>query len=315
MNTNGRALVLVCLALLACGGSATDSDPVGVVAEPEQRFEYSSYGEVADLFDSLNYTPTSWAEGHREVPRVFLSTIPERWRAKTSKEVTVADKKRVFFRIMAPLVLRSNELIAEERSWLESRRSGIEAGSLDGAELEQALAIAKRYGVIEDGKGLADVDMGELLRRVDVVPLSLALAQSAEESGWGTSRFAAEGNALFGQWTFDGTGIAPEQKREGLGNYGIKAFDSPMESVRAYIHNLNTHRAYAELRQARAVARAEGKKLSGWELAGSLTKYSERGPAYVESLRALMKVNGLREADDAYLAKGPSILLVPMFDE
>jgi uncharacterized FlgJ-related protein len=317
MRETALALIIL-VTLTACSkidSPGESSAAVGKSAPAEERFEYTEWGEVADLFDSLNYTPASWAEGNREVPRVFLSTVPERWRAKTSLEITVQDKKRVFFRMVAPLVLYSNELVADERAWLEARRSKIEDGSIDGAERDQAVAIALRYGTIQEGQGLDAIDVNELMKRVDVVPLSLALAQAAEESGWGTSRFANEGNALFGQWTFDGTGIKPEQQRAGMGNYGIKAFESPLESVRAYVHNLNTNRAYADLRNARAAVRAAGGELSGYELAGSLTKYSERGSAYVESLRGLMTTNRLREADQAYLAKGSSILLVPAWEE
>jgi uncharacterized FlgJ-related protein len=147
---------------------------------------------------------------------------------------------------------------------------------------------------------------------VDTVPPSLVLAQTTEESGWGTSRFAVEGNALFGMWTWDGAGITPLQQRSGLGNYKIAAYETPLQSVIAYMHNLNTHQSYAELRARRAKLRSAGKKVTGWELAGTLTNYSERRQAYVDSLRSLMKVNMLEPTDDAYLGDGPTILLIPV---
>jgi len=136
---------------------------------------------------------------------------------------------------------------------------------------------------------------------VDLVPVSLVLAQGAEESGWGTSRFASEGNALFGRWTWSGKGIKPKEQREELGDYRIAAFDKPLASVEAYLLNINSNQAYAPLRAGRAEARRSGQALSGWELAKTLTSYSERGPDYVGSLHAIMRVNKLQPVDEAYL--------------
>jgi len=181
---------------------------------------------------------------------------------------------------------------------------------------DQALfrEIAAEYKVIDDGEvDLTDrVLQDKLLRRVDTLPPSLVLAQAAEESGWGTSRFAAEGNALFGMWTWSGEGVTPLQQRSGLGNYKIAAYETPLHSVIAYMHNLNTHQAYKELRVRRAELRKAGAKVTGWDLAKTLTKYSERGQAYVDSLHSLMNVNKLQPTDDTYLSDGPTILLIPV---
>lgn len=166
----------------------------------------------------------------------------------------------------------------------------------------------------EEGAGLSPAAYDELLARLDIVPVSLALAQAAEESGWGTSRFAAEGNALFGQWAWGENAIRPQNQREGLGDYGIAAFETPLESVRAYMHNLNTHPAYAELRARRAEMRRDDETLSGWELANTLTRYSERGQDYVDTLHTIMRVNRLADTDSAYLGDGPTIFLVPVGD-
>jgi len=150
---------------------------------------------------------------------------------------------------------------------------------------------------------------------VDGVPVSLVLSQAAEESGWGTSRFAAEGNALFGQWAWGDKAIKPKQQRKGKGNYGIAAFDTTLDSVRAYMQNLNTHRAYGELRGKRAELREQGEPVTGRILAGTLTSYSERGAAYVETLHTIMNANRLDPADDAYLDDGPVYLMVPVGDD
>ncbi len=227
------------------------------------------------------------------MPRLYLTHIPERYRLKTSKEVSVATKKRLFFRLLGPFVLRANELILGDRRRLEilAKES---ATSEAGEAWIQALPARYKMGEMPNDAAIGDL-IEALLMRVDIVPPSLALAQAAEESGWGTSRFADLGNALFGQWTWGGKGIVPREQRSGKGDYKIAAFESPQESVSAYMLNLNTHRAYEALRRARAKLR-----------------YSERGQAYVDTLKVIMRVNKLDPADDAFLGSEPPIYLDPV---
>jgi len=283
---------------------------------PEERFEFTSYTEVGELFEELNYTPEAWQAGIREVPRVYLTTIAPRWRDRVSKDVSVLEKKRIFFRAMAPLVLRSNEFILRDRARASDLRERLDGGGDISPEDRQWLTeLAVGYGVFKDGETtLNPAAFDELMVRVDIVPVSLALSQCAEESGWGTSRFAAEGNAMFGQWSWGGKGIKPQQQREGMGDYRIAAFETPLQSVMAYMKNLNTHKAYAGLRARRAELRAKGERIGGFELAKTLDKYSERGAAYVESLHGIMRVNQLDPADDAFLGDGPTIWLIPVGD-
>lgn len=290
----------LCLLIPGCGKPAPQgdtvivSDPAPVPAAPK-TIEFESYTEIDALFAELGYTQERWGEGIKEVPRVYLSNIPERWRSTTSKTVTVQKKKELFFRLLGPLVLRANELLHEERTWLLKQR-GVTASP-------RLQAMYENYRV-EQGQYDA------LFARIDSVPVSLVLAQAAEESGWGTSRFAALGNALFGQWTY-GKGMAPLARREEKGNYSIAAFASLQDSVNAYMRNINSHPAYAEFRQARAKARQASQDLSGYELAKTLTKYSERGEDYIHTLHTIMRVNNLGAADNAFLAEGTPILLVP----
>jgi len=310
------AMVMICLGLTACSGvpaadpaapESTAPEAASAPAAPpteERRFEFESYTELLELFERLQYTPEAWQAGIREVPRVFITDIPERWRAETTKQIDVVLKKRLFFRGLAPLVLRANEMILADRARVQARASEDDAWLLE---------LARRYDVLDgDGDSLEAAEYDELLKRVDIVPVSLALSQGAEESGWGTSRFAAQGNALFGQWTWGDNAIKPEQQREKLGNYGIAAFETPLQSVLAYMHNLNTHRAYAGLRARRASMRSAGEALSGRSLAETLDRYSERGVDYVKSLHAIMRVNQLDATDAAYLAAGKTIWLVPV---
>jgi len=153
--------------------------------------------------------------------------------------------------------------------------------------------------------------LANLLQRVDMVPPSLAAAQMAEESGWGTSRFADLGNAFFGQWSWT-KGIRPLAQRSGKGDYRIAAFDKPVGSVTAYVRNLNTSTAYADFRRERERLRKSGSKISGAGLVHTLINYSERREDYIRTLKAIMRVNLLAGVDDAYLADGEHVVLVPV---
>jgi len=283
--------------------------------EASRKVEVRSYKDMLELFDELNYTPKAWQAGIREVPRVYLPMIGDKWGPTTSKEITIENKKRLFFRGLAPLILRANELIMIDRTRLERIRSSfIQSSSISEDDQGWIEKLAKLYKVeIGEGK-ITAAALNELWTKVDIVPISLALAQAAEESGWGTSRFAAQGNAVYGQWTWGKNAIVPEQQRKELGNYGIASFETLQQSICAYMLNLNTHNAYASLRTKRAELRAKDQKITGHILAGQLTKYSERGEEYVKGLRSLMEYNRLSPADDAYLSDDPPIYLIPVAD-
>ena len=142
--------------------------------------------------------------------------------------------------------------------------------------------------------------MDELLLRVDTIPVSLILAQGAIESAWGTSRFSREGNALFGEWTTKGTGIVP-LKRDSGKNHKIRIFSTPLGAVESYIRNLNTHRAYAQVRNIRQQQHQENIPLNGNSMAVGLDKYSELGEKYVTMVQDIIKSNALNQYDNAYL--------------
>jgi uncharacterized FlgJ-related protein len=292
-----RRLAILPVLLFLAGFQAQADEP--------QIFEFESYKEILQLFEDLGYTEAAWDEGLRDVNRVYLQNMPSRWRSKHSKEVQVKMKKELFLRTIAPLVLRSNELIHADRTRMHAL---IVEGRVDDPWMKE---LALRYRVLESTDGeLDDALVRELAHRVDMIPNSLALAQAIEESGWGTSRFADQGNAMFGQWAWGDKAIKPEQQRSGKGDYGIAAFDSPQESVNGYMLNINTHRAYGPLRDRRADIRTQGGTPSGKDLAPTLINYSERGQHYVESLLSIMGYNKLYEIDEARLV-GPVILLVP----
>lgn len=231
--------------------------------------------------------------GKAEVPRIFLARLPSDLRDVRSP----ATRKAAFIKVVLPLVLRANQDVLQTRKRLvaiqQVRRLGFDAGPQARRFLRR---VAEEYETAPD-------DLVTLLKRVDIVPPSLALAQAAEESGWGTSRFARRGNAVFGQRTFKaGRGMVPLDREEGE-RHEVLAFESLQTSVGAYLWNLNTHPAYREFRSLRAQQRQDGTSLDGRALIGTMLRYSERGEAYVETIRSIMRVNRLRQFDDAQLAE------------
>lgn len=300
--------LLCCLLLLfsACTQSASDN---------WSSVEIHGLDDTVQLLRSLDYTPANWRDGDRSIPRVFLTTIPKRWSTSSSKSITVEEKKLVFLFLQAPAILRANEMVLEHRSEVEAIRQQLISGSSKISEQQLAMLndLAASYNESPFANGeLAAQDLDPLLARLDIIPLSLALSQAAIESGWGTSRFAYEGNALFGQWGWSDKVMTPKKVRAELGNYGVQAFDSPLASVTAYIHNINTHKAYARLRRERAAMRKRGEVITGLALAGTLDKYSERGDAYVKELRSLIRYNKLQATDTAYLRDMDPIAIVPV---
>jgi len=302
MNTQ-RKLLLILLATFLGPATSVQSDDSANTQNIIKTVETTSYSDVLKLFNEIGYTAKAWQSGIREIPRLSIKQIPKRWQ-KLAPNMPVNDKKNIFFRLAASGILLANEKIMAERKLLLTKlNSNNDQGIID---------LAKKYRVIDaDSNQLDKETLDTLKRRVDTIPPSLALAQAAEESGWGTSRFAIQGNALFGQWDFSGKGIKPKNQRKELGNYGIARFDTLQESVEAYMLNLNTHRAYKKLRDKRANLQADKKKPTGWELAKTLDKYSERGQHYVDGLHNIMSYNKLNPADDAYLWDKGVIIISP----
>lgn len=236
--------------------------------------------------------------GQLEVPRIFLAALPI-----DIADVNITEKrKRAFIKVMLPHILRENERIAANRERVERLHERLQRGATlaarDDAWLRQ---VSEQYG-------LDEVDTAELLNRLDVVPPGLALAQSIEESGWGTSRFALLGNAVFGQWTWTpGNGIVPENRPDGE-TYEVQRFRSLEQSVAAYMRNLNSKSSYREFRDKRASMRSRGDDLDSYQLAGQLHRYSVRGADYIRTIRSIMKTNGLEMFDGSRLADEPSAL-------
>lgn len=279
----------------------------------------SGLDEAIAWLESENW----WGEEKRgeqlQVPHALVTGIPLTWQ-ESSKTLPVAQKKEIFYRFMLPLIMHANSMVLDRREQLHSMRSKIDAGdALTTDELGWLNEAAVLLRIIkQDAAVSANTDSAELLRvvdqalyKLDIIPAGLALGQAAYESGYGTSRFAVTGNALFGQWTFGGEGLVPEQQRASLGDHRIAAFDWPFDSVRGYFLNLCSHPAYDDFRRLRAEMRASGKALTSTALADGLIKYSERGQEYVDTLKGIIRVNKLDIADDAVFRDEPISFVVP----
>jgi Bax protein len=199
-------------------------------------------------------------------------------------------RKEFFIQIILPLILEENNYIRLDRKTLFSIINKSNNTDIEKQWLEKKY---KQYGV-------KSKDLSTLKIRMDEIPVSLAIAQAAKETGWGTSRFAQEGNALFGQWTWSGEGLKPKDAKEGEGHKVMK-FNVLQASVRAYQRNLNTHSTYKDFRKARAELRDLGKQLDSIELSNYLNKYAETGNQYVEVLQKIIEQNNLKDFDDAKL--------------
>lgn len=196
-------------------------------------------------------------------------------------------RKQAFFEYLAPIVRSENERIAERRRRLLELA---EAGSPGWFDRRWLARLSSEYEVEWDPDApLERIDL--LIKRVDIVPVALALVQAATESGWGRSRFAVEGNNLFGHWCYRrGCGIIPARRSSDAG-HEVAAFDSVRQSVARYLHNLNTHDAYEPLRRIRARLRRQDRGLDAVALAEGLESYSERREAYVEEIKTVIRVN------------------------
>lgn len=200
------------------------------------------------------------------------------------------ERKEAFVGYFLPIIHQENKDILKLRERLNIVSK---SNDLSGSEQRWLAGMAKTYKIKPDDPAL----ISKLLTRVDIIPPSLAIAQGANESAWGTSRFATQGNNYFGEWCFKaGCGIVPKQRTKGA-THEVRVFDSASESVAGYIQNLNSNNAYRDLRSIRTDLRQDGKEITGPRLADGLLKYSERGQEYVGDLKAMIRKNQLAQLD------------------
>ena len=261
-----------------------------VIEKPEFTQEYDntvslSAETASNLFDELNYDLKGVRAGQKVKP-IYLTKLP-----KDLKTLGDTKKKReLFIKIVLPLILSENSKITEDRKKL------FKILGKNFNTVGERVWLKRRFKEYK----IDDRDLSKLKMRMDIIPVSLALAQAANESGWGTSRFALEGNALFGQWTWSKKGISPKNKDPDQ-SHKILQFQVLKASVKAYKNNLNTHNAYKEFREVRAQLRQENKQIIGLDLVKYLKAYAADGERYVLIIEDIIEKNSLTDFDKADL--------------
>ena len=253
------------------------SEPVDVVR--------LSAPTIQQLFKDTNYNLKD-VRKNKSVKPINLSLLPNEMAMIESTK----KRKNLFIQIILPLILEENNQIRRDRKKLFSI---LNKHNNSKTEIKWLETKFKKYGV-------KNKDLLTLKVRMDEVPVSLAIAQAAKETGWGTSRFALEGNALFGQWTYSGEGIKP-LSLDSNKTHKVMKFQILQASIRAYQRNLNTHSSYRKFRKLRAEARDNDEKLDSLTLADSLDKYAATGEEYTKTLKKIIKQNSLKDFDDVKL--------------
>jgi len=210
-------------------------------------------------------------------------------------KISVSEKKANFFAYLNPLIIKANADVILQREQLLDIQAQLT--SLNSNQSENLVALLKTYRV--DTKLPIEQQVQALMVKVNTIPAALVLAQAANESAWGTSRFAKEGNNFFGQWCFSkGCGIVPNSRNSGA-NHEVASFDNPYDSVKSYIRNLNSHPTYELLRTLRQQAIDNNQAVSGEVLAQGLIGYSERGEEYVKEIQSMIRYNKLSRFDSS----------------
>ena len=284
----------------------TNKKPVSKKRNEQKPSEYSdrqilgfgnniSARTIISLFEEENYNLKDIRQG-KAVDPVFLSKLP----TGIANIDNIGDRKKLFIKVILPLVIYENNKILEDRNYLNQISSEKSLSEQETVWLNKKL---KEYKVKAG-------DIEELKKRMDVIPPSLAIAQAAYETGWGTSRFAMEGNSLYGARTWKkGKGIVPNDRGEEQ-KFEVLSFKIIRASISSYKKNLNTHQSYNEFRKARAIQRKEKNRVFGLELSQYLNKYSEIGGVYVQRLKKIIEQNSLTDFDESVLSqkKKPNIV-------
>jgi len=240
---------------------------------------------VLNLFKDVEYD-LGKVRSQKLVKPIYFTQFPRDLDELQSTKL----KKETFIKIVLPLIVAENERIIADREKLLTLAEKKFTTDLEKQWIRQKLLEYK----VKKG------NLKELAVRMDIIPTSIALAQAAKESGWGTSRFALEGNAIFGQWTWSGQGIAPLD-RESNKNHKILKFPILRASVKAYQNNLNTHKSYSKFRQKRLTLRDKNKKIKGLELTETLNNYAQTGSEYTKILNQIIKQNRLMDFEPVRL--------------
>ena len=240
---------------------------------------------VIQLFKDVDYDLRK-VRNEKLVKPIYFTQFPRDLDNLQNVEI----KKETFIKIVLPLVVAENEKILDDKQKLEKLIEKKFTSDLEKQWLRQKLLEYK----VKKG------NLDELMIRMDIIPVSIALAQAAKESGWGTSRFALEGNAIFGQWTWDGQGIAPLE-RDSNKSHKILKFPILRASVKAYQNNLNTHKSYSKFREKRKKLREKNKSITGLDLTDTLKNYAQTGSEYTKILNQIITQNKLSDFEPVKL--------------
>jgi len=241
--------------------------------------------EISSVFQDINHD-LSKIRRTKKVKPIFISLLPKDLEAVSNIE----ERKELFIKIVLPLIIDSNNNIKSDRKKLFNI---LNKKNNNFAEKKWLRKKFKEYKI-------NNKDISLLKQRMDIVPVSLAIAQAAKETGWGTSRFALEGNALYGQWTWGNDGIDPNEK-DSSKSHKIKKFKELKMSVESYTNNLNTHSGYQEFREARADLRQKKQDITGLKLTKYLDRYAKTGKEYTRIIQLIIKQNSLDDFDKARL--------------
>jgi len=242
-----------------------------------------SASTIEQLFKDTNYN----LKKVKKTKLVNIGNNLDHLPGEMKKIENTKKRKNLFIQIVLPLIIEENTKIKIDRKKLFVV---LNKNNNSNADIEWLKKKFKQYGVVKN-------DLSTLKTRMDEIPVSLAIAQSAKETGWGTSRFAQKGNALFGQWTWSGDGIKPSAA-DNNSTHKVASFKVLKASVKAYLRNLNTHSSYKEFRKERAIQRDNDGKLNSLKLVKHLDKYAETGIEYTKILSIIIKQNSLTEFDD-----------------
>jgi Bax protein len=242
-----------------------------------------SASTIEQLFKDTNYN----LKKVKKTKLVNIGNNLDHLPGEMKKIENTKKRKNLFIQIVLPLIIEENTKIKIDRKKLFVI---LNKNNNSNTDIEWLKKKFKQYGVVKN-------DLSTLKTRMDEIPVSLAIAQSAKETGWGTSRFAQKGNALFGQWTWTGDGIKPSAADNNT-THKVASFKVLKASVKAYLRNLNTHSSYKEFRKERAIQRDNDGKLNSLKLVKYLDKYAETGIEYTKILSKIIKQNSLTEFDD-----------------
>lgn len=294
------SFVLLMIAALLAPAFVAASQPID--RDNTQTITPETTAGLQAFFQALDY---EWMQFENGAPPFILERIP----ADINSTVSTVEKKHTFFMGLLPMVLLANQEIKNEREEILLILERHRTRTTTEDDRERLKEISARYGL----RGRPFIDhraRSRLLRRVDTIPPALVLSQAANESAWGTSRFAQQGNNLFGEWTYKpGTGIVPAGRPAGK-TYEVRRFSSLYESIRSYMNNLNRNGAYRKLREIREELRKSGQPVSGIALARGLVKYSQRGEEYIKEIQGMIRHNKLALADTAFLRRPKKEILI-----